>query len=182
MSNPSVHSNLSQRGNGKNSRHRQIADWTGRYNSGRYGRKTVGRSYNFECGRCGYRSAVSGKLDQGVCFWVQTISCLDCKALYDSVTKLKVPDEPRLTSWRNVGGLLRLKGLAAYRHSSRAPSFHEAMSRLPLLGATACRWLQFRMQCPVSPAHRVEAWNEPGKCPKCGLFLEKGALPYRLWD
>ena len=142
----------------------------------------MGRSYNFECSRCGYRRAVSGRSDRGVAFWVQTISCLDCKTLYDSVTRLKVPEEPLLSSWRNLWGLVRWRGLTAYRHSSMAPSFQEAVGRLPLLGARTYRWLHFRLQCPVSAAHRVEAWNEPGKCPKCGLFLEKGALPYRLWD
>jgi hypothetical protein len=142
----------------------------------------MGRSYHFECSRCGYRAAVSGKSDGGVCFWVQTISCADCKMLYDSVTKLKVPEKPVLSSWRNLWGLVRRQGMTASRHSSSPPSFQDAISRLPLVGASNYRWLQFRLQCPVSAAHRVEAWNEPGKCPKCGLFLEKGALPFRLWD
>ncbi len=142
----------------------------------------MARSYHFECSRCGYRVAVSGKPDRGVFFEVQTISCLDCKTLYDSVTKLKVPEELLLSTWRNVWGLLRQKGSPGHRYSSRAPSFQEAISCLPLLGVSNCRWLQFRPQCPISATHRVESWNEPGKCPKCGQFLEKGALPFRLWD
>ena len=142
----------------------------------------MGRSYQFECSRCGYQAAVSGKSDGGVFFRVQTISCLDCKTLYDSVTKLKVPVEPVLSRWRNLWGLVRREDSTAYKHSSKPPSFQDAIGRLPLLGASTCRWLKFRLQCPLSAAHRVEAWNEPGKCPKCGMFLEKGALPYRLWD
>ena len=115
-------------------------------------------------------------------FSVQTIGCRECKALHDAVIRLKVVEEPLPSRWRNVWGLLRQKGSPAHRYSSRAPSFQEAISRLPLLGASNCRWLQFRLQCPISPAHYVELWNEPGKCPKCGQFLEKGALPFRLWD
>jgi hypothetical protein len=38
------------------------------------------------------------------------------------------------------------------------------------------------LHCPVSKNHSVHAWNDPGKCPRCGAFLEKSSLPYRLWD
>ena len=142
----------------------------------------MGRSYYFECGRCEYRVAVSGGSDRGVCFGVQTISCLDCKALYDSVTKLKAPEAPLLSRWRNLWTLVRQKASPWHRQSPRVPSFQEALGRLPTLGASTGRWIQFRLQCPVSAAHRVESWNDPGKCPKCGQFMEQSALPFRLWD
>ena len=53
----------------------------------------MGRSYWFECPKCGYRAKVSGRADQGLTFFVQTILCCDCRELYDAVTRLKVPDE-----------------------------------------------------------------------------------------
>jgi hypothetical protein len=43
-------------------------------------------------------------------------------------------------------------------------------------------WRKFKLACPVEPKHFVEAWNDPGRCPRCGNFLEKSGLPFRLWD
>jgi hypothetical protein len=142
----------------------------------------MGRSYHFDCSRCGYRVAVSGGPDTGVRFWVQTIGCRGCKALHDAVVRLKVVEEPSLSRWRNVWALVRQKASLSPRPPTRAPSFQEAIARLPVLNARSSRWIQFRAQCPVSASHQVEVWNEPGKCPKCGQFMERGALPFRLWD
>ena len=57
-------------------------------------------------------------------------------------------------------------------------------SFLDLLGLAVkrFRWIRFKIRCPVSPAHRVQLWNDPGKCPKCGVYVEKNALPFRLWE
>jgi len=142
----------------------------------------MGRSYHFDCSRCGYRVAVSGGSDTGVRFWVQTIGCRDCKALHDAVIRLKVVDGPLLSRWRNVWSFMRQKASPSSRHPSRAPSFQEAIARLAILSAQSSRWVEFRAQCPISSSHPIEVWNEPGKCPKCGHFMEKGALPFRLWD
>ena len=140
----------------------------------------MGRSYWFECPRCGYRAKVSGRADRGLSIFVQTILCRDCKELYDAVTRLKVLDEPaslgQLTRWD------RAKSRDLRRRSSVPPSFQSALNRLPTLGAKASRWLQFKLQCPVSPLHRVQAWNDPGKCPRCGIYLEKNAIPFRIWE
>jgi hypothetical protein len=114
----------------------------------------MGRSYWFECPKCSYRAKVSGRADRGLSFFVQTILCRDCRELYDAVTRLKVPDE--LDGWGNAGGL-------------RRAGFLKARPRINL-------------QCPVSAIHRVRSWNDPDRCPKCGVYLEKSALPYRLWD
>jgi transcription elongation factor Elf1 len=54
----------------------------------------MGRSYWFECARCGYRAKVSGRVDRGFNFFVQTIVCRDCKELYDAVTRIKVAATP----------------------------------------------------------------------------------------
>jgi hypothetical protein len=38
------------------------------------------------------------------------------------------------------------------------------------------RWLHFKAVCPVVAQHRVKDWQQPGKCPKCGYFLECNAV------
>ena len=53
----------------------------------------MGRSYWFECVKCGYRAKVSGRADRGLNFFVQTILCRDCRELYDAITRVKIPDE-----------------------------------------------------------------------------------------
>jgi ribosomal protein S27AE len=139
----------------------------------------MGRSYWFECPRCGYRAKVSGREDRGLTFFVQTILCHDCRELYDAVTRLRVPDDSigggALAGWR--WGRLNPK-----RSLSAPPSFQALLSRLPQTGVKRFRWLPFKLQCPVSAIHQVRSWKDPDKCPRCGVFLEKSALPYRLWE
>jgi len=143
----------------------------------------MGRSYLFECERCGYRAKVSGKADRGVNCWVQTILCRDCKALYDAVTRLRVPDEsPLQSSWRNLFGLRRQSFAKAQGETWSAPSFQAVLNQLPPKGVRRFKWVQFKPRCPVSWIHKVEVWNEPNQCPKCGLHMDKTVLPYRLWD
>lgn len=140
----------------------------------------MGRSYWFECPRCGYRAKVSGRADRGLRFFVQTILCRDCRELYDAVVQLRVPAEPG--GWGDSGGWHRARPLQPQRSLRSPPSFLAALNQLPQTGVKRFRWLPFQMQCPVSTFHRVRSWNDPDRCPKCGVFLEKGALPYRLWD
>ena len=139
----------------------------------------MGRSYWFECARCGYRARVSGREDRGLTFLVETILCHDCRELYDAVTRLRVPDDPiRLGSF---AGWCWAK-LTPQRSLIAPPSFQTVLNRLPQTGVKRFKWLPFKLQCPVSTIHRVRSWNDPDKCPRCGVFLEKSALPYRLWD
>ena len=49
----------------------------------------MGRTYLFECSKCGYRARVSGGADRGRHVVVQTILCADCKELYDAVIAFK---------------------------------------------------------------------------------------------
>jgi hypothetical protein len=140
----------------------------------------MGRSYWFECSRCGYRTKVSGRADRGFGFFVQTIVCRDCKELYDAVTRVRVPDEsgPRATFVGSgaVGFTRPRPALAA------PPRFEAVLNRLPYRGIKRFRWVQFKIQCPVSAFHRVHVWNELDKCPRCGVYLERNALAYRIWD
>ncbi len=140
-------------------------------------KKAMGRSYWFECSKCGYRTKVSGKGDRGLNFFVQTILCRDCKELYDAVTRLRVV-EPR--AQKNLSALSKA---SKERLTLRvAPGFMAALNRLPLAGSNRLKWLDFKPKCPVSTLHRVQAWNEPGRCPRCGAYLERNAVPYRVWD
>jgi hypothetical protein len=140
----------------------------------------MGRSYWFECPKCGYRAKVSGRADRGLSFFVQTILCRDCKDLYDAVTRLRVPDES--AGWGRLGGSQMTRILNSQRGLRVPPAFQAALNRLPQTGVKHFKWLSFKIQCPVSAVHRVRSWSEPDRCPRCGVFLEKSALPYRLWD
>ena len=146
----------------------------------------MGRSYWFECVRCGYRAKVSGRPDRGLNFFVQTIACRDCKELYDAVVKLRLPAETHhaLAHRLNHTGLARprFRSSARLREPKTPPRFEAALNRLVFPGAKAYHWVQFPLQCPVSPLHRVKSWTEPDKCPRCGMYLERHALPFRIWD
>jgi hypothetical protein len=140
----------------------------------------MGRSYWFECPQCGYRASVSGGADRGMHFCVQTILCRDCNALYDAVTRLRLPQP--LGTLGQGGGLRQAKPLPVSPPLKVAPSFQSAVNRLPCTGLKLSRWVPFKIQCPVSAQHRVQKWNEPDRCPRCSIHLEKNALPYRIWD
>lgn len=140
----------------------------------------MGRSYWFECSKCGYRAQVSGGPDRGLHFYSQTLACINCKRLFDAVTKVRVVE---------VEGLGLRGSLSNWRHQTRLspdptkpPSFQAVLNRLPLKDVKQFRWLNYRLQCPVSTSHKVEAWNAPNKCPCCGTYLERNVLPYRIWE
>jgi len=122
----------------------------------------MGRTYLFECSRCGYRVCVAGGADEGEHFAVQTIACADCKVLHDAVVRFKA------SPW--------LRG----NPPKTAPKFAAVLNRLPPRGAR--QWLKFKPACPVSPLHRIRFWKQPDKCPRCGIFLELNAIPFRIWD
>jgi transposase-like protein len=141
----------------------------------------MGRTYLFECPHCAYSAKVSGGADKGLRFTSQTLLCQDCKQLHDVVTGLKTAVTPPLCE---PLARKRLKPLAASRRKSpaRPPSFAAALNSLPLAGVRHFKWLKFKPACPVSALHRVRAWTQPDRCPKCGVLMEKNALPFRIWD
>jgi hypothetical protein len=104
--------------------------------------------------------------------------CRDCKQLYDVVTRLRFADEPQRDT-------LSLRRLGLWNHPRllrHAPRFEAVLNRLPSRPLRNFRWLQFSPQCPASPAHRIQVWNAPDKCPRCATVLEKNVLPYRIWE
>ncbi len=140
----------------------------------------VGRSYWFECSRCCYRAQVSGGPDRGLNFYLQTVACGNCKRLFDAVTRVRVPD-PRGLGLSNALANWRQPTLPSL-NPRNPPSFQSMLNRLSFKGVKNLKWLHFRLQCPVASFHRVEAWNAPNKCPRCGTYLERNVMPYRIWD
>ncbi len=137
----------------------------------------MGRSYWFECARCGYRAKVSGRSDRGINVCVETIVCRDCKELYDAVVRLKVPAGTSV----NANGS-RFGSANAWVAGKHPPTFLAALNRLTVNGGRPFKWVQFPLQCPVIPFHRVQAWSDPDRCPRCGIYLDKNVLPFRIWD
>jgi hypothetical protein len=138
----------------------------------------MGRSYWFECSKCGYRANVSGKFDRGLNLAVQTILCRECRKLYDAVVHLRVPDELKERSLR----LGLRSGATSERASSSPPPMTPLLNRLPYRGIKYLRWLRYKPQCPASAYHQVREWNAPDKCPRCGIYLEQNVIPYRIWE
>jgi hypothetical protein len=136
----------------------------------------MGKSYWFECGKCGYRAKVAGRADQGLHIGVQTVLCQDCKELYDAVTKVRVLPGSRLVLHGTLSTAI------GNNEIKNPPSFQWASNRLQYLGEKFSDWLKFPPQCPVSRFHKVRIWNDPDRCPRCGVHLEKNALAYRVWD
>src|SRR5262249_36277298 len=119
---------------------------------------------------------------RGLNFFVQTIACRDCRELYDAVVRLRfAPGNCDGIAGSHLG-LWRSNLLNRARIPKSPPAFQAALNRLIYADSKPFKWVQFSPQCPVSPLHRVRAWNEPDKCPRCGLFLERNAIPYRIWD
>ncbi len=142
----------------------------------------MGRTYWFECARCGYRARVSGGADRGFNLFVQTVLCRDCRQLYDAVTRLKVPAEFVTALRGKPTGAPPTKPTGKRLPAPSPPRFQDAVDRLLYPGAAEFAWLRFKPQCPISVLHRIEPWSDPGKCPRCGLPLDKNALPFKIWD
>src|SRR6185369_17258336 len=117
------------------------------------------RTYSFDCTKCGYIAKVAGGFAEGREFEVQTIACLECRELQDAVTSAVIP-----------------------AGTSERPPLIQLMRRLPLLGRMNTRREIFSPACTKSASHTIRDWNQPDKCPRCGVFLERGAFPLVQWD
>lgn len=126
----------------------------------------MGRTYHFECPLCHYRADISGGTDSGVHCEIQTVKCHDCRELYDVFTKLRRrADDPGKPP--KFPGFFRPEIPPVILRDGKNP-------RLV--------WQKFVPSCPVEPKHQVEAWKDPGRCPRCGNFMEKNGIAFRLWD
>jgi len=132
----------------------------------------VGKTYHFECPQCQYRANLSGGADGGLHCEIQTIICRDCRQLYDVFTRQR-----RRTDAMNL---------------IKFPGFHRADIPPVILGESSINpwpeppapliWRATKLACPVEPDHFVEPWNDPGRCPRCGNFMERSGFPFRAWD
>jgi hypothetical protein len=138
----------------------------------------MGRTYWFECSKCGYRAKVAGRADRGLHMFVQTIICKDCRKLYDAVLRLRVPDEQD----ENRAELRKPSNTGLLQSPAGPPTFESALNLLLYKGVPKQRWLKFNPQCPIAKWHKTKEWTDPGECPRCGLYLEKNPLAYRIWD
>ena len=147
----------------------------------------MGRTYHFDCPYCHYQARVSGGADAGVNCAVQTIVCLDCRQLFDVFIRLRkradndapVPASVPAKSGRKLlptGIIIPPLRLLENVWSVFSPKRH------PQGPVTQWRWENVKPVCPVAGFHRVKTWNAPGRCPRCGNYLEKNGFPFRLWE
>ncbi len=118
----------------------------------------MGYRHTVNCTQCNYETVVSGGDDGGMRCTTTTISCQECRELFDVVTSRQ--------PWDGSAGLSD-EELVCPR-SARA----EADGDEDTVGS--------------SPRHVVRRWKFPGPCPKCGEAMTQGRTdgPYTavLWD
>jgi len=128
----------------------------------------MGRTFHFECPQCHYRAKVSGGADGGLHCEVRTVVCRDCRELMDVFTKVR-----RRADGKDSGAV-------------KFPGFYRPeIPPVILRDGTIMRqwvWQKFPPACPVDAKHFVEPWKDPGRCPRCGNFMEKDGLPIKIWD
>ena len=125
----------------------------------------MGKTYLYECPMCQYSAQISGGADGGLHCEIQTVVCRDCRDLLDVFTKVR----------RRDGEKEKIKFPGFFR-----PEIPPAMLRDSKLARLV--WKNFAPACPVNAKHSVEPWNNPGRCPRCGVFMELNGLPFRIWD
>jgi hypothetical protein len=134
--------------------------------------KSVGKTYLFECPQCQYRVKISGGADSGRHCEIQTVLCRDCRELYDVFRRQRrradAADLIKFPGFYRPDIPPVILGQSSVNPSSKTPA--------PLV------WRETELVCPVDPEHSVEPWNDPGRCPRCGNFMEKNGFPYRAWD
>lgn len=126
----------------------------------------MGKTYHFECPYCQYRANISGGADSGVHCEVQTVVCRDCRELIDVFIKVR----------RRADASSAIKFPGFFRPEIPPVVLLEGPAGARLM------WQTFSPACPAGSKHFVEMWNDPGRCPRCGCFMEKNGLPFRLWD
>jgi len=130
----------------------------------------MGKSYLHECLKCGYRAVVAGGGTEGNDVKVQTFRCRDCRTLQDCVIALR----------RNAR--LRLGTALPPPAPPPPPRVEAAINRLPCSPGEPREWTEYLPRCAVDPTHRIEPWQAPGRCPRCGCYMDRGPIPYRVWD
>ena len=94
------------------------------------------------------------------------MACRDCRELFDVFIRVR-------------------RRASADKAAAKFPGFFRPeIPPVVLRDGTSARlvWQKFKPACPMEPRHFVEPWNDPGRCPRCGNFMEKSGFPYRRWD
>jgi hypothetical protein len=135
--------------------------------------KSVGKTYVFECSYCQYRAKISGGPDGGLHCVIQTIICRDCRELYDVFVRQR----------RRADAAKLVKFPGFYRPEIPPVVLRQSSLNPPAKPLAPLVWYDSeRLACPVESKHPVEPWNDPGRCPRCGNFMEKNGFPYRTWE
>src|SRR5258708_15889466 len=113
----------------------------------------MGKTYWFECSKCGYRAKVSGGADRGATFFVQTIFCRDCNDLLDAVTRVKVPDESQLQLQSRPFSWRRRQPFPFPANSDIPPSFQSALNRLSPTAVSRFNATRLNLHPPPPPSH-----------------------------
>ena len=128
--------------------------------------EVMGKTYLYECGLCHYSVRVSGGSAAGVNCETQTVLCRDCRELFDVFRKVRRQSSP-VGKFRAMNPEIPPAGLAGSPAKERS-------------------WEKPELACPMEYdkkiKHRVEVWNDPGRCPRCGNYMEKNGMAFRLWD
>jgi hypothetical protein len=143
---------------------------------------SVGRTYHFECPHCQYRARVSGGTDGGVNCVIQTIACRNCRELFDVFTRVRKRDSGAKAEAKMQRKMLperlSIPPMMLVQHVNREFQNQPRLRVAP----PAAWWENVKVACPISELHRIELWKHPGRCPRCGNFMEKNGFPFRLWD
>lgn len=135
----------------------------------------MARSFLYECGRCRYRAVVAGGADRSAHCCLQTIRCRECRQLFDVPVRLRVSTDVSQLRQR----------LHRRLYPARPPELDRPVPgwNLRLVSqAERCQWATVKLRCPNVAWHHVQAWNQPGPCPRCGDTLDGTLVPWRVWD
>lgn len=125
---------------------------------------------------------MAGREEQGLVCHVCTIVCPECSALFDAVTRARLSRDwlkgrrplhldagwtPK-SEWQRTVDAVRepvtLDQVLFEHHDPRGP------------------WVEFPVTCPNVVHHAVQPWKDPGRCPRCGVYMERTLMPFRLWE
>ena len=135
----------------------------------------MARSFFFECSRCRYRVVLSGGADRGAHAFTQTVLCRDCRELFDVPVRLRVaPVEFKLRQRLNR----RQPPMPPPELDPPPSGWNLRLASAPGL----VRWANVKLRCPKQGWHRIQPWNRPGPCPRCGNPLEGTLTPWRYWE
>ena len=132
----------------------------------------VGKTYQFECPLCQYHAKGSGGADAGLHCEIQTVSCRDCRQLYDVYIQVR----------RRAGAVEKIKFPGFFRPEIPPVILRQSTSRPSTEKSPKLVWQKFLQMCPVDEKHIVETWKDPGRCPRCRCYMDKSGFPFRIWE